>query len=248
MRFKRHYVIIAVLVIMTAFAFNTFAETGEEMIQKEQQASKLFDEGDTLLIQKNFDEALLKYNEILTTYSNSMAAPVAMIRIGNIQRSHKQFTESIATFDKIAVKYPETSFGTQAMFNIANIYEETSEMQKAIDKYQEINDKYANSENKNITNVVAQAKSHRDNLQNSLNMIKEKIKLREERMNKLKTSKDIPPDQMEKMMMDNYINLADLCSMVNDHNESIKYLNQALQEYPNNTNKSAISDRLKRLK
>ena len=230
--------------IIAVSAMVAHAETASDLMQKEQAASKLFDDADALLIQKNDDAALVKYNEILNTYPDSLAAPVAMIRIANIQRSNKQFAESIATFNKIVAKYPDTSFAAQAMFNIANIYEETTDMQQAIDKYQEISDKYPNSENQNITNVVSQAKTHHDNLQNSVTLIKEKIKQREERIVKLKTYK-MPPDQLEKMMVDNYINLVDLYSMVNKKNEAIKCLEKALEEYPNN--KILIINKLKGL-
>lgn len=90
-----------------------------------------------------FNQAIKKFERIITKYPESRQALEANFLIGNLYFAKEQYTEALKTFDKIVVTYPgHKTMCAEAIIKTAQCYEKRNDWENAYKRYRWVVEKF----------------------------------------------------------------------------------------------------------
>ncbi|MBS1797884.1 MAG: transglycosylase SLT domain-containing protein [Acidobacteria bacterium] len=96
---------------------------------------------------RDFPDARLHYQAIVTDYPQSGSVPDALFQIGRGYVQETNFAEAINWFERVQEQFPEHPVAKDALSAAASAYARVSKPKEAITRYQKFIDKYPDAEN-----------------------------------------------------------------------------------------------------
>lgn len=144
------------LIIFTGILLGTFVifsllDTSEYALEKRiwrvQQQYDQMSKDPKVVPDREFEDIILQYRNIVTQYPKSPLAPRIHLQIGRTYVLRQDYTKARQAFQEVIEAYPDhISIGAEALSSIGNTYEIQGDAAMAVQTYRRISEEYTKTE------------------------------------------------------------------------------------------------------